>query len=98
MRVMITISAPGDFRQWVGEDRHKIRNIVSANISGFSQVYGAFIDKLVDSNEQLMKVWKIQFLSWFVNVTFVLIQKSSPYIFMNLPPPFLAVCRNLESL
>ena len=69
----LLVSSSGDFRQWVGEDRHKVHNIVSANISGFSQVYRAYMDKLVDCNGQLMKVWKIQFPNWFVNATFVLI-------------------------
>ncbi len=47
----------GDFRQLVGEDRHKINNIVAANHSEFSQLYRPYLDDLVDySNGKLIKV------------------------------------------
>ncbi|XP_064401894.1 phosphatidate cytidylyltransferase, mitochondrial-like [Halichondria panicea] len=50
------LSYNGDFRQLVGEDRHKINNIVAASHSEFSRLYRPYLDDLVDySSGKLIK-------------------------------------------
>lgn len=48
----------GDFRQWVGEDKDKVQNIVTANHPEFTSIYHTYLNNLVEYSEgNMIKVY-----------------------------------------